>query len=110
MVNDEMLDKDLKNKGYCFVEFGDHKSAATAKKKLENTRDLVSMENDLSCILRKPVFGVTELDRHKLGCTQTGDGKRLGIMDLGSKRDCTIYLAKTKALISCMVMQKQVFS
>ena len=46
MVNDEMLDKDLKNKGYCFVEFGDHKSAATAKKKLENTRDLVSMENN----------------------------------------------------------------
>ena len=41
-TNDEMLEKDLKNKGYCFMEFGDHKSAATAKKKLENTREHVS--------------------------------------------------------------------
>ena len=43
--------------------------------------------------MRKPVFGVTELDRHKPGCTQTGDGKRLEIMDLGSRG---IVLCKNK--------------
>ena len=41
-VNDEMAAQGLKNKGYAFFEFGDHKTAATAKKKLENTKDTVS--------------------------------------------------------------------
>ena len=41
-VNDEMATRDLKNKGYAFFEFGDHKTAATAKKKLENSKEPVS--------------------------------------------------------------------
>ena len=42
--------------------------------------------------------------RQKPGCTATEDCKRLKISDLeSSKRDCTIPVAKTKALISCAV-------
>ena len=36
-----------------------------------------------------------------LGCTATEDGWRLEISDL--ERDLTIYVAKTKVLISCAV-------
>ncbi|KAL3884588.1 hypothetical protein ACJMK2_024720 [Sinanodonta woodiana] len=34
----EMQENNLKNKGYCFVEYEDHKQASTAKKKLESGR------------------------------------------------------------------------
>ena len=48
--------------------------------------------------MRKPVFGV----RHKPGCTVTEDEQRLESLDLlRKKRDCTIYIVKTKAWISC---------
>ena len=50
--------------------------------------------------MRKPVFGVSDLVRHKPGCVVTEDGLRLEISDLGSSRDCSICVAKTKALIS----------
>ena len=36
--------------------------------------------------MRKPVFGVSDQVRHKLGCTATEDGKRLEISDFGRKR------------------------
>ena len=57
--------------------------------------------------MRKPVFEVSCQVRHKPGCTATEDGQRLEISDLGSyERDCTIYVAKSKALISFAVTAK----
>ena len=52
-------------------------------------------------VMRKPVFRVSEQIRHKPGCTDTEDRKRFEILDLEKKRDCTICIEKTKALISC---------
>ena len=46
---------------------------------------------------------ISNLVRHKPGCTATEDGQRLEISDLGNKSDHTIYVVKTKALISCVV-------
>ena len=56
--------------------------------------------------MRKPVFGVSDLVRHKPGCTATEDGLRLEISDLESRGIATIYVAKTKALISFAVAAK----
>ena len=53
--------------------------------------------------MRKSVFGVSDQVRHKPGCTAAEDGWRLEILDLGSGGDCTIRVAKTKALISVFV-------
>ena len=39
----------------------------------------------LSLVVRKPVFGISDLVRHKPGCTATEDCKRLEISDLGSR-------------------------
>ena len=39
-------------------------------------------EHNLSLVVRKPVFGVSDQVRHKPGCTTTEDGKRLEISDL----------------------------
>ena len=39
----------------------------------------------LGLVVEKPVFGVSDLVRHKPGCTATEDGKRLEISDLGSR-------------------------
>ena len=61
--------------------------------------------------MRKAVFGVSDQVRHKPGCTATEDGWRLEISDLGSRGidpDCTICVAKTKALISFAVTAKLV--
>ena len=41
--------------------------------------------------------------RHKPGCTVTEDGYKLESSDLRKKRNCTICVAKTKALISFAV-------
>ena len=35
--------------------------------------------------MRKPVFGVSDLVRHKPGCTASEDGQRLEISDLESE-------------------------
>ena len=35
--------------------------------------------------MRKPVFGVSDLEPHKPGSTTTQDGQRLQISDLGSR-------------------------
>ena len=57
--------------------------------------------------MRKPVFGVSDQVRHKPGCTTTEDGWRLEILDFNRyKKDCTIRIAKTKALISFAVTAK----
>ena len=50
---------------------------------------------------------VSDQVRHKPGCTTTEDGKRLEISDLGSRGIVlSIYIAKTKALISFAVTAK----
>ena len=60
-----------------------------------------------SLVLRKPVFGVSDLVRHKPGCTATEDAYRLEISDLGSRGiHGTFRVAKTKALISFRVTAK----
>ena len=50
--------------------------------------------------MRKPVFGVSDQVRHKLGCAATEDDYKTLYFGFRNKRDCTIYVAKTKALIS----------
>ena len=39
----------------------------------------------MSLVVRKPVFGVSDQVRHKLGCTTTQDGLIREISDLGSR-------------------------
>ena len=39
----------------------------------------------MSLVLRKPVFGVSDLVLHKPGCAATEDGYRLEITDLESR-------------------------
>ena len=48
--------------------------------------------------MRKPVFGVSDQVGHKPDCAATEDG-----FGFRKKRDCTICVAKTKALIRCAV-------
>ena len=45
---------------------------------------LTRYDSDMSLVVRKPVFGVSDQVRHKPGCTATQDGMRLEIPDLGS--------------------------
>ena len=49
-------------------------------------------------VKKKPVFRVSDQVQHKQSCTATKDRKMLEISD-----DCTIYVVKTKALLSCAV-------
>ena len=53
----------------------------------------------------KPVFGVSDKVRHKLVNTVSEKGQKLGYK---KKRDCTIHVAKTKALISCAVTAQMI--
>ena len=39
----------------------------------------------MSRVMRKPVFRASDQVQHKQGCTTTGDGQRLEILDLGSR-------------------------
>ena len=52
----------------------------------------------LSLVVRKPIFGVSDQVGHKPDCAATEDG-----FGFRKKRDCTICVAKTKALIRCAV-------
>ena len=52
---------------------------------------------------RKPVFRISSNIRHKPGCTTNEDGFRLDFYVVRKKKDCTIHVAKTKMLISCLV-------
>ena len=67
-----------------------------------------SVELNMSLVVRKPVYGVSDLVRHKPGCTVMEDGKRLEISDLDRRGIffCTIHVAKRKALISFTVTAK----
>ena len=58
--------------------------------------------NDLSRDARKLVFRVSDKARHNPVCTVSA----LEILDLGTRRDCPIRVAKTKALISFAVTGK----
>ena len=49
---------------------------------------------------------VSDLVRHKPGCTATGDGYRLEILDLESRRIVLSMKRKTKAQISFAVTAK----
>ena len=51
---------------------------------LENT-DQSSNIDQMSLVVRKPVFGVSDQVRHKPGCTAIEDGLRLEISDLGRR-------------------------
>ena len=53
---------------------------------------------NMSRVIRKPVFGVSDQDRHKPGCTITEEASNVGFR---KKRHCTIFVAK--ALISYAV-------
>ena len=46
---------------------------------------IVERQANMSHVVRKPVFGVSDQFRHKPGCTTIDDGLRLAILDLGSK-------------------------
>ena len=75
-----------------------------------NPEDRFSHDADyMSLVVRKPVFGVSDLVRHKPGCAVIEDGLRLEISDLRRRGiHCTIRVAKTKALISFAVTAKLV--
>ena len=65
----------------------------------------------MSLVLRKPVFGVADQVRHKPVCTATEDGERLEISDLESRGIVeSMYIAKTKALISWAVTAQLICS
>ena len=44
--------------------------------------DCINVQPNLSLVVRKPVFGVSDQVRHKPGCTITEYGKRFEISDL----------------------------
>ena len=60
----------------------------------------------MSSFTRKPVFGISDKVQHKPGCTATEHGYAW----LRKKTDCTIYVAKTKALISCAVTVQLIYT
>ena len=56
----------------------------------QNSKKIIKLsvkhfQNEMSLVLRKPVFGVSDQVRHKPGCTATEDGQRLEISDIGSR-------------------------
>ena len=58
----------------------------------------------MSRVTSKSVFGVSDQIRHEPDCTDTEDGYQgLKVRILRENNDCTIYVAKSKALIGCAV-------
>ena len=55
-----------------------------------------------NCIMRKPVLGVFDHVPHKWAMQALKMARGLGFRE----RDCTIYVAKTKVLISCAITTK----
>ena len=55
--------------------------------------------------MRKPVFGVSNQVWHKLGCTaaEMARGLQFGFRKM---KDCSVYVVKTKVLISCVVTKQ----
>ena len=62
-----------------------------------------------SCIMGKPVFGVSDLVQHKLDCTATEDGWKPEILSLEKKTKALISSAVTAQLI-CAFTIEQVLS
>ena len=60
--------------------------------------DRISYIRKMSCVIRKPAFGVPDQVPHKPSCTAIEDSSRLEISEFGSRG-----MVKTKALISCTV-------
>ena len=60
----------------------------------------------MSLVVRKPVFGVFDLVRRKPGCAVTEDGLESSNFGFRKKRNCSIHVAETKALISFAVTAK----
>ena len=53
----------------------------------------------MNLVTRKPVFGVSDQVRHKLRCTAADNGKRIKILDFGSRSvDYTIYIITLKTI------------
>ena len=52
---------------------------------------LVNGCHDLSCVMRKPVFRVSDQIIHKLSYAATEDDKRLEILDLRSRLNFIVY-------------------
>ena len=46
---------------------------------------MLKRNNDLSLVLRKSVFGVSDQVRHRPACTAAEDGWRLGVSDIDSR-------------------------
>ena len=57
--------------------------------------------NEMIRVARKPLYGVSDQVRHK-----PEGGLRLEIFGFKEKKECTIQVAKTKALISFAVIAK----
>ena len=55
---------------------------------MQNTLQIIRFSDQagqLSLVVRKPVFGVSDQVPHKPGCKAIEDGERLEISDLGSR-------------------------
>ena len=76
--------------------------------KLEKKMMVYGVYTPMSLVVRKPVFGVSDQVPHKPGCRATQDGQRLEISYIERRGIYTIYLVKTKALISFAVTAKLV--
>ena len=57
----------------------------------------------MSSDARKPVFGVSDKVRHKPACAAAKKSLKAWNFGFRKKRNCTIRVVKTNALISCAV-------
>ena len=56
--------------------------ACSKKQKVLKCLSVLTMCKEPSRLARNPLFGVSDLERHKPVCTATEGGKRLAILDL----------------------------
>ena len=63
-------------------------------------------QSNLSLVVRKRVFGVSDLVRHKPGCTVTEKSKRIEMSDLGSSGIVLSMQRNKKTLIGFAVTAK----
>ena len=70
----------------CFFVYNPCKHALVAKQKRLGKMLLMSTHNlQMSLVVRKPVFGVSDKVQHKPGCTATEDAQRHEIWNLESR-------------------------
>ena len=58
---------------------------------------LVDIRSYISCVMRKPVFKISDQVKHKPSCITTKDVQRLS--DLGSSSNCTTGLPHYNAIL-----------